>query len=627
MLEEEPMRVSARAVAVAIVVMALCGAAGCRKDKKDGLGKTAPAVTRPIEIPRAVMAYVGVKNPQSTVDDMLAIGKSFMPQLPFDRNGLLDLFAQKAKLPRELLATIDITGSFWLVMLDETQAGERNAGVLVFPLKSRKDFEAELGKKMDKDTSDGELVRYKPKPSTVGQEPVQLVIGDKYVLAPTSKKSLDIVQPFIKANLLPHPPQYDVAVHLLVQHLLAGPGKDVDKEINRALDKLRAQMPSQQGPIDQAKIQSATEQTLRGYADLLKTTRDLMLTADVSPQQITFSLRAEAMPDGALHKVIKRQKPADPYGYKLLPASSWLVFSTLSNPEAAAERRKTWGDAVAAVIKGADEAYRERLQQALDALGEGFFADTTLALHKGASGSGLSLSLVGRTAGAAKASAALDKLVSVVGDWIKAKMDEEPDKSKVKLEKKAFEGPKGSAGTLFELALPSLSQEKQEKLSKLFGPKLTFGWAFVGEHWMLSMGKDTEAQLKRMAEGAAGGKVGQTLADNEAFGRARGAAPSRTGMIYVSLIDLARWFEGTGVEEAETIAAALKDKKVSSAPSFDWGVNAAQTQLDVSLRLPIEHFKSFKPIMDELMKKGPSFMGGGKSKWQKVDPASQPAEQ
>jgi hypothetical protein len=622
------MRVSARAAAVAIVVVAV--GSGCKKDKKEGPGATTPEVTRPIEVPRAVMAYIGMKNPQSTIDDLLAIGKSFVPQLPFDRSGLLDMFAQKAKLPREILATIDIAGSFWLVLLDETQAGERDAGVLVFPLRSRKDFETELGKKMDKDTSEGELVRYKPKAGTVGQEPIKLLIGDKFVFAPTSKKALDLSLPFIKANLLLHPPAYDVAVHLMVQHLLAGPGKDVDKEINRALDKLRAQVPSQQGPVDQAKIQSATEQTLRSYADLLKTTRDLMLTADVDAQQITLSLRAEAIADGALHKVIKRQKPADPYGYKLLPASSWLIFSTLGNPEAAAERRKTWGDALAAIVKGADNAYRERLQQAFDALGDSFFADMTLALHKGASGSGLSLSLVGRTAGAAKASAALDKLVGVVGDWIKAKMDEEVGKSKeVKLERTAFEH-KGAKGTLFELLLPNLAPEKQEKLNKLFGPKLSVGWAFAGEHWLLSMGKDTDAQLRRMAEAAAGGKVDQTLADNPAFSRARSAAPSRIGMLYFSLLDLARWFEGTGVEEAEAIAVALKDKKVSSSPSIDWGVNAARTQLDFSLRLPVEHFRSFKPILEELMKKGPSSLlggGGGKAKWREAEPASQPAEQ
>jgi hypothetical protein len=56
--------------------------------------------------------------------------------------------------------------------------------------------------------------------------------------------------------------------------------------------------------------------------------------------------------------------------------------------------------------------------------------------------------------------------------------------------------------------------------------------------------------------------------------------------------------------EAEAIAAALHDKKIASAPSLDWGVNASRSQLDLSLHLPVEHFKAFKPILDEMMKKG-----------------------
>lgn len=616
------MRVSARAAVLAIAVLAAPFGA-CKRDK--GAGRGGSEVLRPIEVPRAVLAYIGLKNPQTTIDDLLAVGKTFVP-LPFDRQGLLDLLAQKAKLPREMLATIDITSTFWLVMLDEQQAGERDAGVLVFPLRSRKEFEAELAKKMDRGAAENDLVLYNPKSGAVGLQPVKLQIEDKRVFAPTSKKSLDLALPFIRANLVPHPPAYDLSVHVMVQHLLQGPGKDLDKELDRALERLRGMrapggQASASAPVDPAPLQNATEETLRRYAEMLKTTRDLMLTADIDPQQLSLSLRAEARPDGLLHKVIARQKPGDPYGYTLLPASSWLVFSTLSNPEATAERRKTWGAAVQSLAKSAAPAYRERLQQALTALGDSFFADATMALHKGVSGSGLSLSAVSRTAGAAKAHTALEQLVGVAGDWLKAKLAEEGDapSKEVKLEKQAFKH-KGAKGTIFELTA-NLPPEKREQLAKLFGPKLTFGWALAGEHALFSAGKDTELQLQRMAQGVATKKVEGSLADNPAFQRARSAAPSRTGLLYVSLLDFARWFEGTGLEEAETIAAALKDKKVATAPSLDWGVNAARTQLDVSLHLPIEHFHTFKPIMDELMKKKRSSWGGParKTKWQDAE--------
>jgi hypothetical protein len=597
---------------------------GCKREKGAAVRTEA---LKPIEVPRAVLAYIGLKNPQTTIDDLLAVGRTFLP-LPFDRQGLLDLLAQKAKLPREMITSIDITGTFWLVLLEEQQAGERDAGVLVFPLRSRKEFEAELSKKMDRTSSEGELVLYSPKAGAVGLQPVKLVIEDKLVIAPTSKKSLELALPFVRANLVSRPPAYDLSVHLMVQHLLQGPGKDLDQKMDRALERLRGiQVPGGKGssPVDPAPLKSATEATLRGWVEMLKTTRDLMLTAEIDQQQVTLSLRADAKPDGVLHKVIARQKPGDPYGYKLLPASSWLVFSTLSNPQATAERRKTWGDAVQGLAKSAAVEYRERLQQALTAVGDSFFADATVALHKGASGSGLSMSVVSRTAGAEKAQAALEKLVSVAGDWLKAKIAEEGDAAskEVKLDKQPF-SHKGATGTIFELTA-NLPPDKQQQLSKLFGEKLTFGWAMVGFHALFCAGKDTEKQLQRMAESAATGKGERSLVDNPGFSRARSAAPSRTGMLYVSLLDFARWFEGTGLEEAETIAAALKDVKVETAPSLDWGVNAARTQLDVSLHLPVEHFRAFKPIMDELMKKrspwgGAGGMGGPKrTKWQEAE--------
>jgi hypothetical protein len=611
------MRIIARVTTVAIAALMVLGGSACKKEKKDQAAQ-AKALGRSAEVPKEVMLYVGIRNPQSTIDETLALIKTFVP-LPIEREGLLDLLAQRARLPRDLLAAIDLAGTFWVVALDEKLTGERDAGVLALPLRSRKEFEAALAKKMDKGATEGALTLYKPKAQEPGLQEMRLLIEDQVVMVPTSKKSLDMVQPFVR-SLLESKAGYDVAVHVMVGNILKRPGQNLDGEISRVLDKVRTKMPASAGGIDTAPLASALGDRFRQVAEMFKTTREIIITLDVEPQQVTLSLRGEAQPGGLLDQTIRKQRPGPALGHKLLPAASWLVISNLSNAQADEMRKKSWEGLAQVLFKGSDPAKTKPTQEAFVTLAQQFYGDVTVAFHRPPSGSGVAVSSVARVADATRAERAMEKLAQAFGDYAQQKLKEtpEPEAKGLKAEKRAF-SHKGAKGAVVELTVP-FPEDKRERMAKLFGPKLVFGWAFTGEHALFSAGKDAEQELEAMASGAAGGKVEGNLSDNPAFLKAQSAAPGRTGLVYLSLVDLARWLEGTGVGEAEAIAAALKDKKVATAPSLDWGVNAARTQFDVSLHLPAEHFRAFKPIWDELLKKGgPPSLFGPRARWREVE--------
>ena len=77
------MRVSARAAVLAIAVLSAT-VVGCKREKG---ADTRVEVSRPIEVPRAVLAYIGLKNPQSTIDDVLAVHEALLRLARLDPRG------------------------------------------------------------------------------------------------------------------------------------------------------------------------------------------------------------------------------------------------------------------------------------------------------------------------------------------------------------------------------------------------------------------------------------------------------------------------------------------------------------------------------------------------------------
>jgi hypothetical protein len=211
-----------------------------------------------------------------------------------------------------------------------------------------------------------------------------------------------------------------------------------------------------------------------------------------------------------------------------------------------------------------------------------------------------------------------DRLVAAMGAWLEGVLARSKEKvpKGFKMQRRPFNHGK-ARGTLFELHL-ALRPEKREQVQRVLGDPVTLGAAYVGERGLFTLGKGAEAQLKALAAGTETGKAPGGLAENAAFERARTSGTERVGLLYLSLVDLLRWFEGTGFDELEKIAAALKGQKVTAAPSLDWGVDRKRTELDLTLRLPVAHFRAFVPIFKELQRRGgiPGLMGRKRPRWE-----------
>jgi hypothetical protein len=601
---------------------------GCKKDEKDENNKQAsgeaPLSTRPVPPPEQVAVYLGLKNPGRTIDDALALVGQLAP-LPFNRAGLLDLLAQRARLPREMVEAIDVDRPLWLAGLDDRKIeNDTDPLVMVIPIRSRKAFESALDKKLKRAKADGKLTVYEPKPGAAGVHPVRLRLTDRHAIAATSRAAYETVEAFV-GGLTRRTPRHDLTVHVMVQHLLKARGKDLDRRVDQAMNRIRADMERRKGPIDRKRVAEASEKTLRRWLETLKSTRELRITADVNKEQLTLALRAAALEKGRLAGLIKRQRPGQPLGHALLPASSWLVLSDRSNPEAAAENLKTWKPLISEMLKGLAPKKQAALVDAVEEAAKLFTGDYSVALHRApvqkdpTRQGGLTCSVVGKIADRDRALATQDKLVAALGGWIEGVLARSREKVPrgLKVQRRPFSRGK-ARGTLFELNL-ALSPEKREQLHRVLGEPLTLGAAYVGDLGLFTLGKGAEAQLGTLAAGAESGKTPDGLAKNPAFERARASGTERVGLLYLSLVDLLRWFEGTGFEEIEKMAAALKGQKVTAAPSLDWGVDAKRTELDLTLRLPVSHFRPFVPIFKALQRRGgiPGLMGAKRPGWEK----------
>lgn len=600
------MRVTARTILIITVVLAAVLSAGCSKKKKDAAAKAA-AQKKKVEVPKAVMAYVGLQNPKNTIDEGLAMVKKFIPQLPYNRTMLMGLFAREAKLPQELIEAVDMAKPFWLVGLDKKQVDSSEAFVLAIPLVSKSKFLSALKQKMKEAGTEGGLTTYKPKQGQVGLKEIKLKIEDKYVFVPSNKKAMDSCESYLRTVLLKKKPSHDLELHVLVSNVLKAQGESFEQGVDRAMAKMKQNLVNQPGPIDQKPMANATETILRRYLELLKSTREVVVFGDLSPDGIVASLTAQALDGGEMHKVIKRQRPGEPLGLDRLPASSWLVMSDHGNPESIQENRKTWEPAIKEIFSTLELPDKEAFLKTVTSLMMSFSGDSTFAVHRAPSGPGMTISVVGTVKDGAKQGASVDKLVSTLGDLIKAEMKKKGEKLPpgTKFEKKAF-SHKGAKGAILSLNIPDkamLPPDKRKVLDTLVGGKLSMGWAFSDKLFVMAALKDTEQQLKLLVEGKAADKAYKTLSANKTFIKAAKAAPNRVGVFYISLVSALLTLDGAGLPELASLLTVIKGRQVNSSPSLDWGVNADRDQLDVTLRLPLEELQILFPAVMQLQQR------------------------
>ena len=115
----------------------------------------------------------------------------------------------------------------------------------------------------------------------------------------------------------------------------------------------------------------------------------LLIAGDVSKQGFTLSFKGTAAKGGRLEKVIRRQEPGQPFGARLMPASSWLYLSDRGNPEAKAEGLAIWEPAIKKLLSGLKKDLGPRSTKAVTEALELLTGDVALALHRAPSGSGM----------------------------------------------------------------------------------------------------------------------------------------------------------------------------------------------------------------------------------------------
>ena len=600
-----------RVAAITLAVLVLSLGAGCKKKVNKGAAGAEAEAIKSVPVPKELLGYVGLRSPGKSIDAGLALVAQFAA-LPFTREALLDMLAQQAQLPRGLMGAVDVEGTFWLLGLDEKQIGDGDPSVVVFPIKDKKKFTAALEERMKKGKADGDLVTYEPKEGQVGLQKIAMVIKDKVVLFPSSKKALAASRAYIEGALLKSTPSHDLEVHVLMEQVSKARGDALDEEIDRTVAEMKANMAKKsKGPIDQKPMADATEKTINRWVDYLKSTKEAVIALDVTKDKLTLSAQAQGLPGGVLAKVIKRQRTGAPVGIKRLPASSWLVISDHGNPESAAENVGTWGPALEEIFKDLDPKLKDRLTKLVSQLAALNTGDVTTALHRAPSGTGLTISALGPVKDAAKGKATMDELIETVGAWIKAeaKRQKEPLPEGLEATREEIDH-KGAKGVVLSLAFPIPSDKAKEKAmaESLVGLPFTMGWAFSDKEMFVALGKESKAQLINLIEGKVAGK---SLADKADFKGALEAAGEPVGLVYLSLVDLLRWFKGTSVEEMlpPPLRGDLKDPTAS--PVLTWGVDKGRTAMDMTLHLPAAHFLTFKPMLDMLLQSGGAMFGQG----------------
>lgn len=603
------MRCSTTWLVLALGGLVLSGLAGCKQKRLKGqrAARASQAPARRVPVPKEVLAYVGLKSPGKTIDGALVLAKKFLP-LPHTRKTVLDELARNARIPIGVMSTVDLARTSWLVKLDDAQVGTREASVVVFPIRSRKSFEAALALTMKPSETEGKLTLYVPKQVVGGAQPMRLLITDKHVYVASDNKSLALCHAFIRGNLLPATPAHDLAAQLMIANVMKSQGQELDRNLRSVVGQLKQTVTGGTGTVGKVSADTA-DKSLQRYITWLKSTHTLLIGLDMGPAGLELTLKARATAGGALHAVIKRQRVGPPLAAKLLPTSSWLVLSDHSNPGAVAESRAALKPMLQEALADFDPATRAALVQQLSIVASSFNGDYTLAAHRPPASDGMTLTAVGGMAHGAKARAAADKAVDQLGLWIKAEMKRRKEQMPqgFVFKRKALKLDK-AGGQVMSLAYPAPEGKEKESamVRSLLGNPFVVAWAFAGERVYVVAGQHAERQLKLLVAGKAGGAAGDkaALANKPDFAAAASAGQGRSGLLYLSLVDFVRWFSGSGNKDMEQIVAMLKGQQVKTAPSLSWGVNQQRTELDLTLRLPAEHFLTFKPVAERMMQGG-----------------------
>lgn len=629
--------------ALLLVATAACRSGGCDADDKPAArAKRSPPrpVGPPVAPPASVLATLGLDAPGRSIDAALQLVKRFV-DLPLTRDALVDQLLQRARMHRDLLEVLDLDGTAWIVLLDDQRLHQRDAAVLVLPLRSRDEFLSAWKRRMKRTGREGDLTVYRPRAGEIGLTETRLWLSAHHVVVPSSREAFNAAKAYVRRTLLRRKPRAAAELELMVPNLIDRPGAKLDAALERAIARMRRRAGSDPSAPLKRSLAESLAGSLRSYAALFKSASRVVLAADVDRAGV--ELRIEAIPraDGALRRAIEQMQPGRPMATHLLPAHSWLVLaqraSRGSSPTASPAQLL-----LEAVATAMDRKHGESFREAVRHTAKQLSGDYTLALHATERAPHVGASLVARVDDAEAARASIERALRVFGHWAsaqgaaavrsgKAKRGARRPRPEVRSRKLRI----GSArGRLYSIELPAATAGLQRVEQLLPGRtrteradrasrsrrhaqtiSLSGGWIVAGGMAAATLGGDAAARLRAIAKRAGSPRASastsakgdgatpkaQTLADDPAFARATRRS-GRIGWLYLSLLDLVPVIGALGSPAARAAGATMRGKRVEVAPVLDWGVDDDRGRFDFTLRIPAAHFEPFRPLLEALQR-------------------------
>jgi hypothetical protein len=226
-------------------------------------------------------------------------------------------------------------------------------------------------------------------------------------------------------------------------------------------------------------------------------------------------------------------------------------------------------------------------------------------LHRAPTG-GLGITALTRVTEPEKARAAVDEAARLVREWAdqKAASAKQPDqKAAASKPPEVVEQQIPCAEKQAHVFQVPLSAERPKGSASLvptlLGNSFGIGWVFVKQTGLFVMGRDVQDQLEQSCRQLTSG-ASSTFANSAAFKHALGDAATRSGLLYLSLIDFVRSLEGREMPGLEPLAAAVRDTKVDRAISANWGIDSERRAFTLNVQIPLGNLLLFKPLLGAL---------------------------
>ncbi|MBW2732072.1 MAG: hypothetical protein JRH20_06730 [Deltaproteobacteria bacterium] len=562
-----------------------------------------PAMVVAVSAPASLMATLTLRSPRNTLQRSLAHLRAFTA-LPLNAELLLGAAMQQAALPPALKSTIDFNGVLRFFFLDQAQLDERYPLVAVLPLRSERAFLQALqsGYLPPKEAKDG-LQLFVPKSGSKAG-PMLVWLEEKQVILPTSKRSYQLLAPFLAGRRAWAPATHDLHLKVHVAHFSGGKKK--------ALGHAITLLATQPKLLQQSTIKRFSKQS----EALLRSAETLDILADVHKKGLSIALRAQAQKKGTLHQALIKQRPGELFALNLLPLRPALVVA--SRGPSLLEGESALKVGVETLTSEMSPTQRARFEQALKAARPHFSDGLTFALHleeaKGDHEERWMLTWLAEVKDTVGARQALERLTNLTHAWARQQTEKESSTSAEKVEREPLE--QGSAqGALLRFGrvdnlrkhAPSRHTFNKSAETLSLSRGLTAGWVIADKLAVFALGKNAGPYLLDIVAQSEK-KLGRSVPPSLQGLR----RPGRTGAVYLSFLDLTCLLAKSGVSSLRALAASLQGREPGGAPLLSWGVDPTRTRLDLNLELSSEHFRPFKeftaPLLRSLYQRAPALM-------------------